>query len=279
MIYHEKTESVFLYQLPSLFLGKIIQRPSSSCRSPYVADVMIDDQTHIAHAPSLGCCGYADKDQWVYMTKHDNPKLCSHVIHLAKRQEKNTEYLIGIHPKSAEKIVHICLQKGCLYSLNQLTHIEKEKCFLQSRFDFVCRDKNNTFTIIEVKNVPCADYEDMDIKERKKHDFTHREVNSKISYFPDGYRKKKDDTVSPRALKHIQELQQLKKLHPEYRCILIFVIQRTDIAYFQASVIDPIYRKALHNAFKHGVEILPFQCHWNNEGQCFYDKSIPFCYK
>ena len=166
-----------------------------------------------------------------------------------------------------------------MYSLNQLTHIEKEKCFLQSRFDFVCRDKNNTFTIIEVKNVPCADYEDMDIKERKKHDFTHREVNSKISYFPDGYRKKKDDTVSPRALKHIQELEQLKKLHPEYRCILIFVIQRTDIAYFQASVIDPIYRKALHNAFKHGVEILPFQCHWNNEGQCFYDKSIPFCYK
>ena len=91
--------------------------------------------------------------------------------------------------------------------------------------------------------------------------------------------KKKEDPVSPRALKHIQELEQLKKLHPEYRCILIFVIQRTDVSYFQASVIDPIYRKALHNAFKHGVEILPFQCHWNHEGQCFYDKSIPFCYK
>ena len=38
-------------------------------------------------------------------------------------------------------------------------------------------------TIIEVKNVPCADYEDMPSKERKKHDFSHRDVNTKVAYF------------------------------------------------------------------------------------------------
>ena len=61
------------------------------------------------------------------MVPHENPKTCSHVIHLAHRNEKETEYLIGIHPKSAEKIVSLCLEKGCIHSLEELTEIEREK--------------------------------------------------------------------------------------------------------------------------------------------------------
>ena len=95
---------MFLYQLPPIYKGKIIKRPSIHCRSPYVADVQIQDEMYIVHAPSLGCGGYADKDQYVYVTKHSDPKLCTHVIHLACRNEKNIDYNIGIHPKSAEKI-------------------------------------------------------------------------------------------------------------------------------------------------------------------------------
>ncbi len=267
-----------IYQLDSLIRGKVIHRPSKQCRSPYVADVSINDHIYMVHAPSLGCGGYSDTGQWVYMTKHDNPKKCSHVIHLAERHEKNTIYLVGIHPKSAEQIVHICLQNGFIYSLENVTNIEREKCFLNSRFDFICRDKNNKMTIIEVKNVPCADYEDMPSKERKKHDFSHRDVNTKVAYFPDGYRKTKNETISPRALKHIQELEELKNQNTDIRCILIFVIQRIDVKIFQASVVDILYRKALQKAFKNGVEIIPIQVYWNNEGQCIYNKAIPFRY-
>ena len=59
---------------------------------------------------------------------------------------------------------------------------------------------------MEVKNVPLADYEDVTAKDRKKMCFDDRSINSKVAYFPDGYRKKQTDTVSPRALKHINEL-------------------------------------------------------------------------
>ena len=51
-----------VYQIGPLTKGKIIKRPSAHCRSPYVADVLLDNEIVpiIAHAPALGCCGYAD---------------------------------------------------------------------------------------------------------------------------------------------------------------------------------------------------------------------------
>ena len=271
--------STYLYTLDGCIEGKVIKRPCKTCRSPYVADVLLQDNTEvIAHAPSLGCCGYADAEQDVILVEHKNPKKCTHVIHLAKQYEKNSNYLIGIHPKSAEHIVSLSLTNGCIKTLEHIENLEREKKFLNSRFDFICFDKDKRKTIIEVKNVPCADYEDIEHKERKKMDFSSRDINSKIAYFPDGYRKKKTDTVSPRALKHIQELEELKKTNKEYRCILIFVIQRNDITHFQASNLDPLYKNALYSAFKNGVEVIPIQVHWEESGNCYYDKIVPFHY-
>ena len=266
-----------ILKLDNMVKGNIINRPSKKCKSPYVADVLLEDGTEvIAHAPSLGCCGYADKCQDVYMIKHENPKTCSHVIHLAIRNEKETNYLIGIHPKSSEKIVNKCLEIGCIEGLEDLSDIKAEQCYLNSRFDFVCKDKNNIQTIIEVKNVPCGDYEDVLSKYKKNKDYSDRNVNSKIAYFPDGYRKKTTDTISPRALKHIQELEELKTTNENIRTIIIFVIQRQDCEYFQASNVDPIYKTALNKAYDNGVEVIPIQVHWEDDGSCYYDKILDF---
>ena len=87
-----------LYEIGPLFRAYIEKRPSQHCRSPYVADINILclDEPFIAHAPALGCCGYADKGKYVYVSIHEKPKLCTHVIHLAHIEEKNTSYLIGM---------------------------------------------------------------------------------------------------------------------------------------------------------------------------------------
>ena len=100
---------MIVFELSDVILGEVVKRPSSKCQSPYVADVILDDDTTIiAHAPSLGCCGYVNAKQKVVMVNHHNPKLCTHVIHLAHRIENSVEYFIGVHPKSAEKIVNVC---------------------------------------------------------------------------------------------------------------------------------------------------------------------------
>jgi sugar fermentation stimulation protein A len=265
-----------IYCLNDLVEGIILSRPSKTCKSPYVADVLLDNgEQVIAHAPSLGCCGYADKNQKVLLIKHINPKVCTHVIHFEKRYEKNESYLIGIHPKISEKLVKECLTLGCIDTLEQLQDIKSEQCFLNSRFDFVCKDKNGIKTIIEVKNVPCGDYEDILQKDRKNKDYTNRDINSKIAYFPDGYRKKKEDTISPRALKHIQELEHLK-INNDIRCIIIFVVQRKDCNVFQGSNVDPIYKTALNKAYTNGVEIIPIKMEWNDQGICKYKGIIKF---
>ena len=130
---------------------------------------------------------------------------------------------------------------------------------------------------MEVKNVPLADYEDVTAKERVKMDFSDRDFNTKVAYFPDGYRKKTSDPVSPRALKHIRELTLIKK-ESATRCIMCYVIQRTDANRFQPSVIDPEYRDAFKLAVEAGVEIITMVISWNRNGEATFirdDLPIP----
>ena len=267
-----------ILKLNNMIKSQVKKRPSSKCKTPYVADIITlnTNEEVICHAPSLGCCGYVDKDEFVYIVENEVKKTCSHNVQLALRQEKGEEYLIGVHPKQAENIVSLCLQKGYIKSLENISCLQREKKYLNSRFDFVCKDENNTLTIIEVKNVPCGDYEDIYFKDRLKKDYSTREINTKVAYFPDGYRKKKKDTVSPRALKHITELEQLKKEQSNIRTIIIFVVQRPDCVLFQGSNVDPIYKNALNNAYDNGVEVIPIQVVWELDGSCVYKNILPF---
>ena len=87
-----------------------------------------------------------------------------------------------------------------------------------------------------------------------------------------GYRKKRDDPVSPRALKHINELAYIKR-NFETRCIMCYVIQRTDVDRFQPSVIDQIYREAFREAVNAGVEVITMVVEWNREGEAYFIKD------
>jgi DNA-binding sugar fermentation-stimulating protein len=252
--------------------GSVIKRPSATCKTPYVADVKLENNMILAHSAALGCCGLADKDATVFMEKSENSKnVCTHKIMLSKITEKNKNIIIGINPKLAENIVHKCLELDLITCLKNHKSFEREKKFLNSRFDFAGIDANEKPFILEVKNVPLADYVDCLAKEKKGLDFSELPYNSKISYFPDGYRKKVKDTVSPRALKHIMELEEM--VQQNYRSIICYVIQRTDVASFQPSLIDPIYREAVRKAKNNGVEIITIVAQWTEEGNVYFIKD------
>ena len=106
-----------------------------------------------------------------------------------------------------------------------------------------------------------------------------KEFNDKSAYFPDGYRKKKNEVVSPRALKHIQELEEIA-LQGKMRAILCFIIQRKDVSLFQTSNLDPIYKEAVYKAHQNGVEINTLQVQWTRNGECYFirnDLPISLC--
>ena len=268
-------------KIDNLVEGSIIKRPSKLVKSPYVADAIINNTEFLAHTASLGCCGLCEAGSTILFApmKNDNSdsKKCVYSAQLSIINEKNHEIIIGIYPKLAELLVEKCLTKNYLSILQNIKKYKREtKIFVEnkvdSRFDFTGIDQNNIPFIIEVKNVPLADYEDILSKDRKKKCYDEREYNSKVAYFPDGYRKKTTEPVSPRALKHIRELTLIKK-ESITRCIMCYVIQRDDVDRFQPSIIDPEYRLAVKEAIDAGVEIITLVIKWTRYGEAYFIKD------
>jgi DNA-binding sugar fermentation-stimulating protein len=239
----------------------------------------------LGHTASLGCCGLADVGAHVLMapvpkTKNNtnSDKLhCEYRVYLSIIREKSSNMIVGIFPKLAEDLAESALKNNLLNRLcNVKTHKKETKIYVpglvDSRFDFSGIDENGIPFIMEIKNVPLADYEDVTAKDRKKMSFDDRDINSKVAYFPDGYRKKSTDPVSPRALKHINELALIKRMS-KTRCIMCYVIQRTDINRFQPSIIDPEYREAFVQAVKSGVEIITMVVQWTRDGEAYFIKD------
>jgi DNA-binding sugar fermentation-stimulating protein len=270
-------------KIDNLIEGQVIKRPSKYIKTPYVADIACNDDEVLGHTASLGCCGLADVNATVLISlspeskskpKNQSNMKCSHTVYLSVLRHKDNEQIIGIHPKLAETLTEAALTKNQLTRLQNIRKYRRETAIyikdkIDSRFDFTGIDENGIPFIMEVKNVPLADYEDVTAKERAKMDFRDRDFNSKVAYFPDGYRKKSSDPVSPRALKHIRELTLIKS-ETNTRCIMCYVIQRTDVNRFQPSVIDPEYRNAFKEAINAGVEIITMVVSWNRDGEAYF---------
>jgi DNA-binding sugar fermentation-stimulating protein len=272
-----------LYQIPEAVSGTIIKRPSLVCRSPYMADAVIYSESGgtanqiLAHTPSLGCCGLAEKERDVILSKIESATAkSSHRVELAIHTEGDNQEIVGINPKLSETIAERCLQENCIDNLMNIRSYKREVTFLNSRFDFAGVDETGREFVMEIKSVPLADYVDAPKKEKKKllNELSEKDkqFHNKIAYFPDGYRKNNTDLVSPRALKHIQELQELVET-TDKRGILCFLIQRSDATSFQPSNIDPLYKHAVQTAWKNGVEIKTVQVKWDKNGTCTFVRN------
>ena len=275
--------STILYQIPEPVQGIIVKRPSQHCKTPYMADAIINSsggataREILAHTPSLGCCGLAEKECNVILSKIESTTAkSSHRVELSIYQEGDNQEIIGINPKLSETIAERCLEYNCIDNLNNVQSYKREVTLLNSRFDFVGVDENGREFVMEIKSVPLADYVDAPKKEKKKLlkelPEDQKQFNQKIAYFPDGYKKNNTDLVSPRALKHIQELQELAET-TDKRCILCFMIQRSDATSFQPSNIDPLYKHAVQTAWKNGVEIKTVQVKWDENGVCTFVRN------
>lgn len=263
-----------------LIKATVIKRPSAQIKSPYVADIELGlEDSSLAHCPSLGCSGHVEKGCTIYVSKKDGSGKCSYSADFAlyEEPEKNNTQLICVNPKFSEKMVNIIL-KNKIFSTLKPKEYKAEQTRGNSRFDFIGKDQDDREFILEVKHVPLADYQDCLAKEKKKYKEENKtkKYNEKIAYFPDGYRKKQTDTVSPRALKHIEELTMYKIENPGSRAIMCYVIPRIDVSSFQASNIDPIYKEAFRNAVYYGVEIIPLVLKWNTDYECkFITDKLP----
>lgn len=265
-----------LLQLQNTLEAYILKRPSAISKTPYVADITLTnkDYTTCCHTPSLGCCGMADAGSTVITTPIKSKKCISEYrAELSIFSDDKGSIVVGINPKLAEDIAAKCLEQNLFQHL-KVQSFSSQKTYMNSRFDYAGIDENGKEFVLEIKNVPQADYVDTDKKERKNYtkEINNAKFDEKIAYFPDGFRKKAKDVISPRALKHVQELEILAKT-TKIRAMLCFIIQRSDTSVFQTSYIDPIYREAVYKAWKNGVEIKTIQVQWIKEGTCTFIRN------
>lgn len=259
---HTEIMPILLFKM-DLLKGTVIKRPSSKCKTPYVADVVISgdsENTVLAHTPALGCCGLSDKDANVMVSvlpKKTNSKkqVCSHRVELGRVLQPlpSEEIFIGLNPKLAEEVVEKCLENNIFEdSVLRVKSFKREKTILNSRFDFIGFDTNDKPFVLEVKTVP----------------LTTQYKHQRFSYFPDGYRKKKGKPVSPRALKHLDDLIEIAQ-KSETQAIMCYVLQRKDTVGFVPSDTDPIYKAKFYEAFQKGVKILIINVFYTSDGACF----------
>jgi DNA-binding sugar fermentation-stimulating protein len=267
-----------IYTLPQLYKGLVISRPSKVCKSPYLADVKIFDnngniieENVMAHSPALGCCGLITTNVHVLCTKSESIKNKSKYVIHSIIQENND--IIGTNPMLANPIVKSLLLNNKIEEFQNITKLKAEITINESRFDYTFLNEHGQTVYLEVKNVPLAYVIDIDPKYRKDIDLSQYDLSKKIAIFPDGYRKNKSETISVRALKHVNHLASIHNENPDIICALLFLIQRNDVDSFKPSSLDPIYEKALYNAYESGVKILPICVEWI-DNKCYFLKKI-----
>lgn len=240
----------------------VLKRPSATIKSPYVADIQLADGTTVmCHTPGLGCCGLVEAGRVIYVepAKTKTAKTAWTAV-LAECSDETGVYTVGIHPLIA--------QKAAAHVLDRLGYTDikwqKEVAVNEhTRLDYVGTLPNGKKVYVEVKNAMVSNMIATPRIDRR-------------ALFPDGFRKKKDEPVSERAVKHAQTLSELAQRPDTEAAILLFTVPRDDCgAGLEINPLDPIYCRAIWSAVRAGVKIWGFSFKHTPDTEMTYVKSMP----
>ena len=109
-------EIMLLYVLQSPAITTIEKRPSATCKTPYVADITVENQHYYAHTPALGCCGLSDKGSSVVISPVEkSTNKCAYAVYLSLLYEKDHTFVIGIHPEEKPNFMNYYAMHRCKY--------------------------------------------------------------------------------------------------------------------------------------------------------------------
>jgi sugar fermentation stimulation protein A len=209
---------------PPLIQGTLVKRYKR-----FLADVTLADgktvTAHCANSGSMKTC--SDPGMPVYLSFHDKP---SRKLKYTWELIQMPSSLVGVNTLTPNRLVYQSVADNVVEELAGYDHIKKEPVVSpESRLDLLLSNSNGKNCYVEIKN--CT------------------RVTGNGASFP--------DAVTKRGLKHLNEMRKLLK--QGYRCVMFFLVQRMDAAFFEpADDIDPDYGKGLRRALDAGVEILVY---------------------
>lgn len=250
-----------LYTLPTLVKASVLHRPSKTIKSPYVADIVLEDGTiALCHTPGLGCSGLVATGRTIYVTKATGPKCkTAYTAQLSECTDAEGLYYVGIHPMVSQQIAGKLLDRIS----TAVTWKSEVRINTHTRLDFVGTTSTGKKIYVEVKNAMIT------------HSTEARATRRAI--FPEGYRKSKTEPISPRAVKHAETLAELVKVPDTEAAYLVFIVPRNDCSGgLELNSLDPIYCTAVSNAMLEGVIVKVFALNFAKDGSITFEKELPF---
>ena len=240
---------MLIYTFPSLQGATVLKRPSAKIRSPYVADIELDDGTiALCHTPGLGCSGLVVPGSRIYVSENaDRETKTDWTVQIS---EPKTDMFIGVHPLTTQNAIYSLLNK--IHSgAEWASEIKVHNC----RLDYVGYLPNGKKVYVEVKTV-------MTSKEKG------------VAVFPDRIDKGKK-SISPRAVAHANVLSYLAEKEDTDSCHLIYAVSRSDCTKMVICPDDIEYKSALHKATIKGVKLHAFVLEFDIEGEIVFKGEIP----
>jgi len=256
--------------------ASLIKRPSKQIRSPYIADITINDSEELAHCPALGISGLLNDTSIFLCSKNDSvtrkSKYTIELTYLPSTATTNT--LTNSNPNLGNKVFSSIIKNNIIKDYENAKIIKAEKTYKDCRFDFYIKKANDIEEYIEVKSVLLCNFNKSDHPKFVKNPEIHRQDTfKKGAIFPDGFRKNKNVPISERAIKHLKTLRDCKINN--YEASLYFIVQRDDCDYFKPSDVDQFYSKELQLAIDEGVNVKAISVKWTETGECYFNKFIP----
>jgi DNA-binding sugar fermentation-stimulating protein len=100
---------------------------------------------------------------------------------------------------------------------------------------------------------------------------------SRRAIFPEGYRKCKTDTISPRAVKHAETLAELVSCPDTDAAYVLYMVPRSDcMDGLELNPSDPIYCEAVSTAMSQGVQVRVFGLAFDKKGSIHFNSELMF---
>jgi len=241
--------------------AEVISRPSKSIKSPYVADIKLEDGTlALCHTPGLGCCGLVAPGRTIYVSKATGAKAkTAYTAQISESADAEGTHYVGIHPMISQAVAGKLLDKIS----TDVVWKSEVKINEHTRLDFVGTGPDGKKTYVEVKNAMIS--------------VSTEARAGRRAVFPEGFRKSKADPVSPRAVKHAETLAELMKDPQTAAAYLVFTVPRNDCAGgLELNRLDPIYCKAVAAAVAAGVQVRVFGLNFHVDGGIEFAKELEF---
>ncbi|MFK7871847.1 MAG: DNA/RNA nuclease SfsA [Oligoflexales bacterium] len=200
----------------------------------FMADIKLPDGSettiHCPNTGSMATCGQPG-DTILYSDSMNPARKLQWTWELTK----TAKGYVGVNTSRTNRLVEEAFENQLIPSLSQFSELKREVKYGASRIDF-CLIFDEKQCWIEVKNATL--------------------LHAGNVVFP--------DAVTSRGLKHLVELQEIKKAG--HRAVLFFVVNRSEGEKFSiADHIDGVYAKELKKAMKNGVEVMAWRTHADHQ--------------